>query len=252
VNLNIYFMTSNPLKSMEEQVLFYFKNFRLFLPYMLLMWLPIVVTVIAALVVLYIQVEILLRGTLIGDLIVLILFLLSMIINYWTAIGLSLTIKKALDNNPDNKMKQNLSAGRRLFIPSLLTAILAGLIIFGGTILFIVPGVIFFIWYLFSFFIVVFENAKPLNALKQSKALVVNHWLGIFLRWIMPMLIYSILIVLLRWIVAQIYNLISPDLVWWVVGKRLIDTSIYFLIFPLILMVPIMLYNEIKSTPKKI
>jgi hypothetical protein len=63
-------------------------------------------------------------------------------------------------------------------------------IVGGGFFLFIIPGVIFLIWFLFSQFIVVAEDERGMNALLKSKEYVSGKWFNIFLRVLVLWLIY--------------------------------------------------------------
>lgn len=51
-----------------------------------------------------------------------------------------------------------------------------------GFFLFIIPGILFFIWYGFAIFVVVFEDSKGMAALSKSKEYVKGYWWGVFGR----------------------------------------------------------------------
>ena len=59
-----------------------------------------------------------------------------------------------------------------LFFPVLLVFIIMGLIIGGGLIIFIAPGILFAIWYLFSLYTAVIHRKRKAEALCLSKAVV--------------------------------------------------------------------------------
>jgi len=59
-----------------------------------------------------------------------------------------------------------------LFFPVLLVFIIMGLIIVEGFILFIVPGILFSIWYIFSLYAAVIHRKRKAEALCLSKAVV--------------------------------------------------------------------------------
>ncbi|MEW6570666.1 MAG: hypothetical protein AB1390_05770 [Nitrospirota bacterium] len=71
--------------------------------------------------------------------------------------------------------------------------ILLGFIITGGFLLFIVPGIIFTVWFMFSQFILASENEKGMNALLKSKEYVRGFWFDVFLRlfliWLISLVI---------------------------------------------------------------
>lgn len=59
---------------------------------------------------------------------------------------------------------------------------LFGFIVGGGFLLFLIPGMIFLIWFLFSAFVVVAEEEKGMGALLKSKEYVKSNWFAVFLR----------------------------------------------------------------------
>jgi hypothetical protein len=68
---------------------------------------------------------------------------------------------------------------------------LFGFIVGGGFLLFLVPGVIFLVWFLFSQLIVVAENERGMDALLKSREYVRDHWFSVFVRasviWLVSM-----------------------------------------------------------------
>jgi hypothetical protein len=60
--------------------------------------------------------------------------------------------------------------------PLVWTAFLSSLLIIIGLIFFIIPGIIFIVWFCFSGFIVMLEGKSGIGALKASKAYVTGRW----------------------------------------------------------------------------
>lgn len=58
---------------------------------------------------------------------------------------------------------------------------ISGFIITGGFLLFIIPGIIFLVWFAFGQFILADKNERGMNALLKSKAYVKGHWFEVFL-----------------------------------------------------------------------
>lgn len=58
--------------------------------------------------------------------------------------------------------------------------LLVGLIVFGGFLLLIIPGIIFAVWFSFAVFILIAENLKGVKALSKSKEYVKGHWWSVF------------------------------------------------------------------------
>lgn len=59
--------------------------------------------------------------------------------------------------------------------PALGATLLVGLIVFGGFLLFIIPGIIFASWYSLTFFVMFDENLGVTASMKRSKELVKGH-----------------------------------------------------------------------------
>jgi hypothetical protein len=77
--------------------------------------------------------------------------------------------------------------------PTIYTSLLTGLVIFGGTVLFIVPGIIFSVWYVFSTYAVILDNKKGGVALKFSKSLVIGRWWRMVWRIVVPSLLFGLI-----------------------------------------------------------
>jgi hypothetical protein len=102
--------------------------------------------------------------------------------------GLAAFTSAAVDDQL--KIREALSRGwpkaRNFILVSSLFAFIVG----GGFFLFLIPGVIFMIWFLFSQFIVVAEDERGMNALLKSKEYASGKWFDIFLRVFILWLIY--------------------------------------------------------------
>lgn len=70
----------------------------------------------------------------------------------------------------------------------ILLSILTALAIIGGFILLIVPGIIFMVWFTFSYYVLVDENIGTIDSMKRSKALVAGKWFVVFGRLVVLMI----------------------------------------------------------------
>lgn len=70
---------------------------------------------------------------------------------------------------------------------------LLGFVVTGGFLLFVIPGVIFAVWFAFAYFIFATEDQKGMDALIKSKEYVRGRWFDVFLR----LVIISVIAVLL-------------------------------------------------------
>ena len=78
-------------------------------------------------------------------------------------------------------------------------SLLSSLLIFGGILLFIVPGIIFSIWFAFAMYILVIEGTKGMDALVKSREYVRGNWWGVFGR--------IALVSIIVWIVVWVFTL---------------------------------------------
>jgi len=88
-------------------------------------------------------------------------------------------------------IKKSFAVGWNNYILYIWVSSLAGIFIFSGFFLFIIPGIIFFVWFAFSLFVFAMEGAKGIkaenrirgmNALFRSKQLTEGYWWKIFWR----------------------------------------------------------------------
>ena len=77
-------------------------------------------------------------------------------------------------------IKKAVSAGLRYLWKGIGLSIIVGLALFGLTLLLIVPGIIFSIYWAFAIFVLVNENTGIIDAMKGSKKLVKGIWWKIF------------------------------------------------------------------------
>ncbi len=94
-------------------------------------------------------------------------------------LGLYLTIK-----NPTAGFKANYQATKKLFWSGLGVSLLSGLLVLAWSLLLIIPGIIFWVFYSLAFFIFVFEGTKGYQAIKASKELVKGYWWSLFGRYL--------------------------------------------------------------------
>lgn len=99
------------------------------------------------------------------------------------------------------EVAQSLRAGFSLFFPALWMSILMFLVVIGGYVMLIVPGILMSLWFSLSSFALVIEGKRGLNALLQSREYVRGYWWSIFVRFLLLsiplMLLYGALSVLL-------------------------------------------------------
>lgn len=198
------------LKTASELVVdswdLYAKNWRKFLPFMVMLFVPTVILSALGTISLYLSVYIP-SSSLASNVLIMLVFAASLVLAIWVSIALARTIFDCLLARP-TEWKETFSASSPLIWPVIWTSFLVSAIVLGGTLLLIIPGIIFAVWYSFTFYTVIFENAKGLNALNASKSLVVGRWWPIVWKLAIPALLFGALNSLLAYVLAFLIRLL--------------------------------------------
>lgn len=128
--------------------------------------------------------------------------------------------------------------------PFFSTGLLSGLAVLGGFILFIIPGVIFALWFSQSPYVVVEEGLSNTSALKRSKYYVQGRWSQIFGKLFymgaITLLLYIALAIVLA-ILASIFGL-RPENTSWI-------SNVFSVIWtPLVTVYGYLLYKYARAT----
>lgn len=116
------------------------------------------------------------------------IILVSTLIN----VALIISVKERAKNFT---LKQVLSESRSIFVSYLWVSSLVGLAVLGGLILFIIPGIVFLVWFVFSSYVLIDQGIKSKQSLAESKNLVKDYWWAVFGRLILA----TILITAISW-----------------------------------------------------
>ena len=103
-------------------------------------------------------------------------------IGVWSSVAELFAIK---DHQENIGFQEAFKRARPYINPFFVTSLLAGLAIMGGFILFIVPGIIFMLWFSQSMFVVINENLTNTKALGKSKAYVKGRLWEVFLKYLL-------------------------------------------------------------------
>ncbi len=115
---------------------------------------------------------------------------------------------------------------------------LRGFIILGALIFFIIPGIIFSIWFIFAPYILVNENLKGMDALLKSREYVRGYWWEIFWRLIIVLILIAI--VYLPFLFLSSKNFISENV------YQFIMNLIWSFLFSLQTIYVFMLYRSLQ------
>lgn len=178
-------------------------------------------------------------------------------VGFWFTIALIKMLGSAYEGRTARPIKEELRDAARHIWPGFLASLLASLAILAGFILFIIPAFLFAIWFGFSLFAVIFEDKKPIEALKTSKGLVSGRWWGTFWRLLVPAFVFTVLLFIVQWVVGLPFETTlaqTNQTSFSGMGLALLYAaimSIVNLIFtPLTTIATTILYIELKKTPK--
>lgn len=131
-------------------------------------------------------------------------------------------------------------------------SILTGLAFLGGTVLLVVPGIIFSVWFSFAAIIFIIEGTKGTEALRSSKELVRGKFWPVLWRWIATYIVYGLILTVIILIPIYLiglafgqpasgFNEVSP---WW---AALLSNIVYSFAVPLFAAIGVLLYNGLKK-----
>ncbi len=159
-------------------------------------------------------------------------------------IALYQSVNRAISNQPALDFKDRLSKSLKRFWPFLTTAILVGIIVVAGTILLIVPGILFAIWYFASLYISANEDVSTMASLDRSKRLVSGRWWQVFGYIIILGLMVGIPLAILS--IPVTYGLTIP---FGQLNAGVIVSALISLIFtPFEYLIVGMIYYDLKNT----
>ncbi len=126
-----------------------------------------------------------------------------------------------------------------------------GFVLIGGFMLFIIPGIIFSVWFCLSVFILLVEDERGMNAMLKSKAYVKGHGWALFLRlFLLFFLIPLILNLAVSFMGGFIGELIGSSLITAVVTVILAIPSLLFPVFAMIALY--LVYDDLRAIGKDI
>ena len=132
-------------------------------------------------------------------------------------------------------------------LPYLGVSLLAGLVVFGGLTLIIIPGIIAAIWLAFSTVINILEKEKIVASLLRSRELVRNYWWPVLGRFVVLFLAIFVFMGLLNAILTGIFQLHEEGL-----PLLFINQLANILIFPFATIYMVSLYKDLKKQQKEI
>ncbi|MFH1287011.1 MAG: hypothetical protein ABII02_04675 [Candidatus Magasanikbacteria bacterium] len=230
----------------SESIKLYRENVKLFLTFVGIMFIPTAVMQVVAT-----------PTNLISDkmggmiLLAIVLILVAVIINIWISIAFVRVIANRYKGEKPKTLREEIVEAKKYFWSVLFASILTGLAVTGGTILLVIPGIIFAVWFSFSMYTVIFEGKKGVDSLKASKAIVSGRWWSVLWRLFAPGFVFAILAMVVQWAASLIFFVTNPLGTAGLAIATVVVSAAAFLVLPLTTAAPTILYFNLKKTPVK-
>lgn len=117
----------------------------------------------------------------------------------WFSGSLTIAVREVASGKVTT-LKKTLEDGWSIKWSFLFVTTLFSLVIGGGMILLVIPGIIFFTWYFLCTYTLVCENLKGWAALSRSRELVRGHWWGVAIRLLLLCCILGGIIIIISFI----------------------------------------------------
>jgi hypothetical protein len=142
----------------------------------------------------------------------------------------------------DTTVKAAYAEAKRIFWPMVWVSILSGVIIFAGIIFFIIPGIIFSVWFIFASYVLLYEGTRGFAALKESKAMVKGKWWAVFGRVVVLILFSFIVGIGVSFVDAMIPGGYDVPIIFFFVSAFLVPVATNYLY---------LLYREVRAHADK-
>lgn len=116
------------------------------------------------------------------------LFFAMIIFQFWSQAAMLFAVK---DSEEGIGVKESYRRGWHKIGSIFWVGLLSGIIIMGGYLLLLIPGIIFGIWFSLAAMIIVVEDFGGMNAILKSKSYVTDYWWEVFWRFLFLGLIFG-------------------------------------------------------------
>lgn len=180
--------------------------------------------------------------------------IIQILILYFSAlisIALQRALVKCYHNVTPDSLWHETKAAKKLFWHFLGATILLTIIVAGGTLLLLIPGVILVIYLYFAPYAAVVDGQGPITSLKTSRSLVTGRFWIVLWRLAVPMFIYVFIFSAIRWMILTPGQLIFLNTgmiaVYWI--SIILAIIFYFLFIPVSIITSLILYENLKENP---
>ncbi len=227
----------------------YLKTMRRFAPFLGVLLAGFVIRFFLGFVGLYLNAYTRLSALSVDMAITLIILAISFL-GIWTSLAIIKETQIITTNQPLPTFKESYIKTAHYIIPMFLLSLLVAVIVAVGSVLFLIPGLIFAVWYYFVNYVVIFEDHTNLTSLKTSKQLVVGRWFSMAFRIILPKIVFLIgvivLSVLTQYLIIKIFN---PSTIKVELITSLVNGIFTTITLPLFIWSDTILYFNAKNNP---
>lgn len=227
----------------------YLKTMRRFAPFLGILLAIIIIRYLLGFTGLYLNAYTKL-STLSVDLVTALIILALSFLGVWTTFAIVKSTQFIQKNLPLITFKESYIQTAHYIIPTFLLSLLVALIVMAGSILFLIPGIIFAIWYYFVNYVIIFEDQTNLTSLKTSKQLIVGRWFDMAFKIVLPKIVFLIGIVILNILIPNIIiSIFDPSSVKITLILALVNGIVSILTLPLFIWSDTILYFSAKENP---
>ena len=176
----------------------------------------------------------------------LILSIASAVIGVWFSIVKIRIIAARYENKDIASIGSYIHSDKKLILPAIGASILSGIAILGGFLIFIIPGIIFAIWFAFVMYSVALDNQDSISSLSFSKNLVKGRWWAVLWRLLVPASIFIVGTYILQTPLSIILKTFNSVFI--LAFVTIATYAINILFAPFIITSQVILYSNLKST----
>jgi hypothetical protein len=144
--------------------------------------------------------------------------------------------------NPTMGFKELFKNTRGMFWKFFGLSLLTGILVFLWTLLLIVPGIIFGIFYSFALYLLIFEDVRGMNAIKRSRAMVTGYWWAVFGRTL-----FVIFVAMLASFILSIPFVFLAEGTAWYSIYSLAQNLIWAVITPIFMVFTYLMYKDLRG-----
>ena len=167
------------------------------------------------------------------------IFTIIFTIQIWAQTALLYAIK---DSEEKIGVIEAYRRGWRKILPLWWTSFLMGVIIAGGASFFLIPGILFSLWFSLAPFVLIAEDLKGMDALLKSKEYGRGQWGSLIWRFLFIVIFITVISLIITLISSLIFNLLKIRY-----EKTIVNLIIMLLTPPLTTTYYFLIYNHLKN-----